>query len=324
MRRLTLAEFIRKAKDRHPAAGYGYDKFVYVDSRTKGTITCPAHGDFEQAPGQHILGTGCKACGWLRTGQSRQSTREAYIAKAKLVHPDAGYTYDRLVYVEARSKGVITCPVHGDFEQKLANHLTGNGCPVCADEQRAKAHRTTLAAFIASAKAAHSGAGYGYDKFVYVNARTPGIITCSIPTHRDFSQTPDNHLRGQGCPGCAGRISRPCTAWLDDLGVLVREHTIRLPGRRKEVVADGYDPATDTVYEFRGDYYHGNPAMHAPDEWVSQSKRITFGQWNARSERKLADLRRAGFNVVTIWESEFRAANPDRVYAPNPVRIPKR
>ena len=42
---LTPAQFIKKAKERHPNAGYGYAKTVYRNSSTQVTITCPVHGD---------------------------------------------------------------------------------------------------------------------------------------------------------------------------------------------------------------------------------------------------------------------------------------
>ena len=36
--------------------------------------------------------------------------------------------------------------------------------------------------------------------------------------------------------------------------------------------------------------------------------------------RKLADLRGAGYNVVTIWERDFRALNEGRIYTHDPKR----
>ena len=41
---------------------YNYSKMDYTNYRTKVTITCPIHGDFEQTPAHHIGGTGCPSC----------------------------------------------------------------------------------------------------------------------------------------------------------------------------------------------------------------------------------------------------------------------
>ena len=41
---------------------------------------------------------------------------------------------------------------------------------------------------------------YSYNNSVFVNARTPMLITC--PVHGDFLQRPRDHKRGQGCRKC--------------------------------------------------------------------------------------------------------------------------
>jgi hypothetical protein len=56
--------------------------------------------------------------------------------------------------------------------------------------------------FISKATLVH-GKKYDYSKSVYKNAKTKIIIIC--PTHGQFAQTPDNHLRKRGCPKCVGK-----------------------------------------------------------------------------------------------------------------------
>ena len=58
--------------------------------------------------------------------------------------------------------------------------------------------------FITKAIASH-GDRFCYDKVDYRDAKTKVIIGC--PDHGDFLQTPDAHVRGQGCPAC-GKINR--------------------------------------------------------------------------------------------------------------------
>lgn len=313
-------EFIAAAKARHPEAGYNYDKFEYIGSSVKGIITCSVHGDFKQQPSSHLQGRGCPKCGRIRTASSRRFSRDEFIAAARKRHPEAGYKYDKFVYVNAFVEGAITCSSHGDFVQKPYSHLQGRGCPRCGLDRRAEARRTSRDEFITAAKARHPDAGYSYEKFLYVNCMVKGTITC--PIHGDFKQVPNSHLSGNGCPKCAGTVSRICTAWLDDLGIAVREYPIRLPNRRRPVRADGYDPETKTVYEFLGDYFHGNPAVYNLEDWDSRSRRRTYRQKYERCMCRIDELRAAGYNVVTMWESEFRASNPGRVYRRSPPRTP--
>jgi very-short-patch-repair endonuclease len=61
--------------------------------------------------------------------------------------------------------------------------------------------RMTTDEFIEKAKKVH-GDKYTYDNVVYNGSKQDVNITC--PKHGDFSQKPDDHLQGKGCPTCAG------------------------------------------------------------------------------------------------------------------------
>jgi hypothetical protein len=122
----TIRNFVEKARKVH-GSRYDYSKGVYVNNSTKLIITCPEHGDFEQTPGNHIMGKGCPSCG----GKTILNT-ETFIENARRVHGDK-YDYRRSKYVTARRNVVITCPEHGDFEQTPNRHISqGSGCPSCA------------------------------------------------------------------------------------------------------------------------------------------------------------------------------------------------
>lgn len=58
----------------------------------------------------------------------------------------------------------------------------------------------TTKEFIQKAIGVH-GRDYNYDNVIYKNARTPVSILCN-KCKKIFCQTPDKHLRGQGCPYC--------------------------------------------------------------------------------------------------------------------------
>lgn len=62
----TEATFKEKAQRVH-GDKYIYLDVVYINSKTKVTIHCPIHGNFQQAPSDHLQGKGCAACG--RSGQ---------------------------------------------------------------------------------------------------------------------------------------------------------------------------------------------------------------------------------------------------------------
>jgi len=124
-------------------------------------------------------------------------THEEIIAKMKEVHGDK-YGYERFVFNGVSNKSIMTCPIHGDWEQTIGNHLQGKCCPRCA-KARVSTLKLDTSTFIAQAKARH-GDKYDYSKSVYVQARERLTITC--PIHGDFLCSPDNHKRGKGCSPC--------------------------------------------------------------------------------------------------------------------------
>lgn len=57
----TFEDFVRCATLTHNGK-YDYSKVVYINSRSKVVIICPVHGDFTQAPKDHVYGRGCPGC----------------------------------------------------------------------------------------------------------------------------------------------------------------------------------------------------------------------------------------------------------------------
>lgn len=211
-KKLTTQKFIEKAREVH-GDNYLYDKVEYVDYRTPVTITCKIHGDFYPWPSTFIKGSGCKFCN-AKNGQETTSKKaaESFIPRAKTKHGDK-YDYSKFVYEDSRTKSTIICPIHGEFLQNTANHLSGKGCPKCSKESaRKKLIARGLTAtqnklntenlteqFIKKAKTAH-GERYDYSKVKYTKSTEKVEIICS--KHGSFYQTAQIHLKGAGCKKC--------------------------------------------------------------------------------------------------------------------------
>lgn len=136
-KRLTTEEFIRRAREVH-GDKYDYSKAQYVGWSVKTTIICPIHGEFLQSPNGHAVRKhGCPYCVF----DALKQNQEDFIRRAKEVHGDK-YDYSKVKYNNARTKVIITCPVHGDFLQKPYHHLDGHGCTKCCNERLRKgAHK---------------------------------------------------------------------------------------------------------------------------------------------------------------------------------------
>ncbi|EGM6703820.1 GIY-YIG nuclease family protein [Salmonella enterica subsp. enterica serovar Nigeria] len=126
-------------------------------------------------------------------------TFESFIADALAVHGDK-YDYSKAVYVNIKTRMVITCPLHGDFEKAPAHHLAGQGCPACAGKQR-----YTQESFIAAIRAVH-GDRYQYGLTRFSGAQ--GKVKVYCPEHGIFELKATHHLSGVGCGACAVEASR--------------------------------------------------------------------------------------------------------------------
>lgn len=129
----------------------------------------------------------------------KKKTTEEFIEIANKIH-NFKYSYEKTIYTGKRNKVIITCPIHGDFEQIACVHTNSKGgCPKCAIEKSLEKRKLTTAEFIHRANEVHHNK-YSYEKTSYTNANTKVIITC--PIHGDFTQKPSHHMNGHGCPHC--------------------------------------------------------------------------------------------------------------------------
>lgn len=130
---------------------------------------------------------------------SKRKTLEQFIEEANNVHKNF-YSYEHFNYVNNHTKGLITCPTHGDFLQRPKDHLRGNGCP--HPSHYSEAPRITNEEFIKKITLIH-GDTYDYSLVNYKNVTTKIEIICK-KCGKHFWQSPRHHLSGHGCPFCAG------------------------------------------------------------------------------------------------------------------------
>ena len=189
----TKEIFINKCKKKY-GDKYDYSKVEYINSTTKVCLICPEHGEFWQKPVLFLRGHGCQKCGINRRNINKKLSTDGFIKRAKKIHGDK-YDYSNVEYVNANAKVCIICPEHGEFWQKPAMHLLGQGCKKCYGNDK-----MTLEDFINKANVVHNNK-YDYSKVEYTgNNKTKVCIIC--PEHGEFWQRVDTHLRGNGCHKC--------------------------------------------------------------------------------------------------------------------------
>jgi hypothetical protein len=276
---------------------FGYEKSVFFGWNEKMEIVCPIHGSFWQTPNKHINGkNGCKAC----AGKKKRTTEEfnevgAKIHNGKYKYPD--------FYVNRNTPIEIICPIHGSFFQRPAEHLSGNGCLNCGHIETHNKQRKPFNLFVNQANEKFS---YQYDyseaEKTYNGNKSYVKVICNI--HGSFLVRVIKHLQGCGCPHCGGNSSHAEKEWIRSLNnpKIIPQKKIYLPDNTY-IKADGYDPDTNTIYEYNGKYYHGHPDVCNPDEKAGyDNKNRTFGEIYLDTIIKELRLKELGFTVISVWK----------------------
>lgn len=281
---------------------YIYENLIYKGSQIKITVTCPKHGDFVVLPNNHLKGYGCQKCSKEEKNKKKQNR---FIKKAKILHNNF-YNYENVIYTGINDKVCIICPKHGEFHQTPKSHLKYK-CQKCALEELTIMLTHTKEDFILKAIEEH-GQYYDYLNVIYKNAHTKVEIIC--PEHGIFNQLPCNHIQGNGCPICSldKHKSKVSQKWLDYCEIIDdefhREISILLKNNQK-IRVDGFDSETNTIYEFWGDFWHGNPRIYDLNSYNQVNGIKMEVLYNETMKRKKLILE-TGYSLIDIWECDWK------------------
>lgn len=200
---VTTESFIARATAKH-SGRYGYSLVQYKKSDEKVEVTCSLHGSFMVTPNNHLNGSNCPSCKKVEMSKFFRKDNDTFLSQAKEVHGEK-YDYSKTSYDGVHANLVITCRIHGDFEQLPNHHINGCGCSKCSYSASGEARAIGNEGFIVKSRLVH-GDRYDYANVNYTNFSSKVDITCK--EHGDFSMTVHSHLLGQGCPKCAEASSQ--------------------------------------------------------------------------------------------------------------------
>jgi hypothetical protein len=245
----------------------------YINSESSIDIKCPDHDIFTQIAGNHLMGQGCPIC----VGKGKW-TNDRFEKECRKIFGDL-YDYSLVEYRNSNTPVNIVCKIHGSFKQKPKHHLMGHGCQYCGLLKKAAHTRKTTKEFIEEATKLF-GELYDYSYTIYEHCNELILIKCK-KCEIIFSRTPSYHLRGYGCPRCCINISRPELEWLDYIRIPQewRQKSIKINNRLFK--PDAIDKKNKIVYEFYGDYWHGNPDKYNSNAINRQAHKDI---WRAISE----------------------------------------
>jgi len=208
--RFSLNHFIKRANKVHNSR-YDYSQSQYVNSFKLIIIGCKKHGFFKQTPSDHLSGRGCKLCGIERKARKFRSNKATFVSKSNIVHNNC-YSYDKVKYNKnAHTSIIIMCKKHGDFRQKPANHLQGQGCPKC---NQSKGEKSILQHYLLKHNIPH--------KYQYPTDQNQRIDFFLIDKNVAIEYNGEQHYT-------------PCTfgSKKKDIGAQFLKNTIRLDRKKK-------------------------------------------------------------------------------------------
>lgn len=247
----STESYIQVATKVH-AGKYTYPQTVYTGSHLKLIITCPVHGEFNQEAAAHLRGSGCPLC---PKDKVKGTWKENYTNKCNQKH-DHKYDYSKIELRKASDKITIGCPTHGDFTQAANKHASGQGCPKCKGSRISDTKAGDGNIFHQQA-AARLEAGFDDSKFIYTRSFTPSVMIC--PEGHEFEISPNNFLRGRGCPLCSNLYSSgelEICEFLDTLNVEYETHSKIIPPYEVDI----FIPSMNLGIEYNGAYWHSRHA----------------------------------------------------------------
>ena len=300
--------FIQKAQKIHDNE-YDYSKVDYISCNINVSIKCKKHGIFEQTPNNHLRGQGCNDCVNEKLSTDRRMLLHDFIKKGKNIHGDNTFDYSKIKNLKnLHSRVPLKCNIcHGKFNILAHSHFK-SGCNNCANKNTGLSLRKTTKQYINEARKIH-GNKYDYSKVKYTTAKSKIKIICKI--HGLFEQEASSHLSGCGCPKCSSNGTyKIAQEWINLL--LINQPELRhfyhekgefnIPNTNYK--ADGYNKTTKTIYEFHGDFWHGNPEIFN-HKLMNDACKKTFGQLYKRTMKKQKECENLGYTYKSIWENDW-------------------
>lgn len=306
----------------------------YIDNSTKCTFICSTHGSFESTP-KYLIYTkyGCEKCSYDIRSKKYLGTiftsEEDINDRIRNSHSKNIYTFTK---VNSR-KGIVTCDIHGLQLERFISSIEKTPCLLCKKDNSVKSQlskkqikqlgrktrdernkeRSIPFSTFYEGLPLEFKQKFIYNIFTFKNMNTKMAIICSI--HGCFWQTPAEHKKAiVGCPKCnCSNKSKQELDWLSTFNILFQYQKRIDFTSTKYFIVDAFDPSTNTVYEYLGDFWHGNLNKYSPQS-INPICKKTFKQLNDETIFKLNSLKSLQYNVIYIWESDFKSKKSSSIW----------
>lgn len=271
----------------------------FKDKFSKIILICPIHGEIECTYRAHIRSvTGCHKCSGHRLSNSE------IIEKLKLLYKEYPYNFDHIKCTKDRDIVNPYCIKHKIYWNVELRYLyEGSGCLKCKSETL---HNLKIFSQDIFNKKANTIWHNQFEYEKYNGLKSKINIKCK-ECNQISNVSAKKHLKGRkGCDNChiEKQISYIEKRWIKLFNIPEEFQRFRIKLNDKIYYADGFDPLTNTIYEFYGDYFHGNPKIYLPEK-TNDLNKINLGTlYNKTIERE--NILKTKYNLITIWEADYK------------------
>lgn len=242
----------------------------YTGRHTQMLFRCD-HDHTWQAEANNVLrGAGCPSC----SGKKPKLTLDIKLTLERLnaTRSNKVFLVEGQQYISSFKRLMFSCENNHVWQTTTSNVINGKqGCRVCSGKQQ-KTHD-----YFVNELGQKRPDITLIDSERYTTAHAKLLFRCKA-LHVWLTR-PIDVLLGGGCPHCVNKgYSRKAIRWLTEISPSIRHAEnggeFLIPGT--SFYADGYDSTTNTIYEFYGDVYHGNPTVFCDtDHCHPYDKRLT-------------------------------------------------
>lgn len=168
---------------------------TYKNSHTKIEFRCKEGHKWITTPSNVLAGKTCLTCANIQSSLRQRKSHEQFVEEVRNLHPDITVVGE---YVNSNTKIEFMCSKGHIWKSAPSNLLSGCSCPFCKGERisalKFKTHKQFLGEVLE----------LGIDITVlgrYHSAREHILCRCNKCNH-EWMITPNNLLRGFGCPKC--------------------------------------------------------------------------------------------------------------------------
>ena len=323
-KRMTTSQFIERAISIH-GDQYDYSLVDYKTTYIKVKIICKEHGEFEQVPKDHIISkSGCPKCRTTKTKQTNLNKygHVCYLHSTDGKHKVVTTNLNKYGYSNVLQSPIIQKQVKQTNLIKYGHENITKNPKIRQKQKLTKKIRYGNEYFTNRTKFKNTirrlnGNERSFNLLEDVNWLTVQYIEQNKSAQQialelgTATTTVLRYLYKYNFTIVHSyNYSHKCISWLDTIMEVDNIHIqhalndgeYQIPGTRYK--ADGYCQETNTIYEFHGDYWHGNPKIYDSND-MNKVIRLSMGELYERTIKKEEEIRQLGYIVVVMWESDL-------------------